>query len=251
MGVKKKYSYHIDAQDIDFRRRVSLRSLTNKVLETAGRNADENGFGLLELQTSHYTWVLSRLVIDMERFPTEQDFLSVETWVEHVGTAFTTRNFRMTDIDGNVIGYAKSSWAVIDMETRRSVRLDSIPSMQQFVVNESVPLDDPLRIADVQGEIANKFVVKYSDIDVNGHANSLNYVQWLSDCFSLDFYRSHYIRRFEINFLKEITYADSGEVILKMQGPEDYLFQIETKEKGVACRARILFEKVTDKVEGL
>ena len=244
MSTKKKYNWVIEAQDIDFRRRVSLQSLTNIVLMTAGRNADENGFGLLELQTGHYTWVLSRLVIDMERFPTEQDSFTIETWVERVGIAFTTRNFRMMDGAGTVIGHAKSLWAVIDMHTRRSVQLDSIPSMQQFIVNESVPVDEPRRIARVEGEVANNFTVKYSEIDVNGHTNSLNYVQWLSDCFSLDFYRKHYIRRFEINFLKEITYGDSGEVRRQMIAPDDYLFQIETEEKGPACRARIVFQPV-------
>lgn len=243
MSAKKKYNFEIEAQDIDFRRRVSLRSLTNIVLMTAGKNADENGFGLLELQTEHYTWVLSRLVINMERFPTEKDSLSIETWIEHVGTAFTTRNFRMRDGAGTVIGHATSAWAVIDMQTRRSVRLDTIPSMQQFIVHESVPVGEPVRIANVEGEAANSFTVKYSDIDVNGHANSLNYVQWLSDCFPLNFYRKHYIRRFEINFLKEVTCGDSGEVYRQMTAPEDYFFQIETREKGIACRARILFEE--------
>lgn len=240
---KKKYSYSVEAQDIDFRRRVSLKSLTNMVLMTAGRNADSNGFGMLKLQTEHYTWVLSRLVIDMERFPTGKDSLSIETWIEHVGTAFTTRNFRMRDGGETVIGHATSTWAVIDMQTRRSVRLDSIPSMQQFVVNESVPVSEPSKIANVEGEVANNFTVKYSDIDINGHANSLNYVQWLSDCFSLDFYRGHHIRRFEINFLKEIIFGDSGEVHCQMTAPGDYFFQIETREKGLACRARILFEE--------
>jgi acyl-ACP thioesterase len=242
MAAKKKYDYEIEAKDIDFRRRVSLRSLTSLLLTTAGRNADENGFGLFELQSEQYTWVLSRLVIDMERLPVEKDLLSVETWIEKVGTAFTTRNFRMCDRAGDLLGYAASSWAVIDMQTRRSVRLDTIPSMQRFVVPESTPLGEPARIGDVEGPTANVFTVKYSDIDVNEHANSMNYVQWLSDCFSLDYYRSHHIRRFEINFLKEIVCGDDGEVHCRMTAPDDHLFQIETREKGVACRARILFK---------
>lgn len=239
---KKKYNYNVEAQDIDFRRRVSLMSLTNMILTTAGRNADENGFGLLELQTGHYTWVLSRLVVDMDRMPTEKDSLSIETWIEHVGAAFTTRNFRMRDGEEKVLGHAKSTWAVIDMRTRHSVRLDTIPSMQQFVVDESVPVAEPSRIANIKGTVANNFTVKYSDIDINGHVNSLYYIQWLSDCFSLDYYKNHYIRRFEINFLKELVFGDSGDVHCRMASPRDYFFQIETREKGTACRARILFE---------
>lgn len=243
MSTKKSYIYNIEAQDIDFRRRVSLKSLTSMILATASRNADENGFGLLELLTDDYSWVLSRLVIDMERMPTEKDTLTIETWIEHVGTAFTTRNFCLRDGDGLVIGYAASSWAVIDVRTRRSVRLDTIPSMLHFIVAETTPIGEPSKIGNVDGDSANTFTVKYSEIDVNGHTNSLNYVQWISDCFSLDFYRKHYIRRFEINYLKEIVFGDAGEVHRQMINPTDYLFQIVTKEKGSACRARIQFEE--------
>lgn len=150
MSAKKVYSYNIEAQDIDFRRRITLSSLTNYVLITSGRNADENGFGLLELQSENYTWVLSRLVIDMKRMPTESDSITIETWVEKVGTAFTTRNFRIRDTAGVVIGYAATSWAVIDMTTRRSVLLDTIPSMQRYVVPESTPIGEPGRLPNIR-----------------------------------------------------------------------------------------------------
>ncbi len=242
MSVKKRYHYEIEAQEIDFRRRLSLRSLTNLLLITAGRNADENGFGLLELQNNNYTWVLSRLVIDMERIPDESDRVGIDTWIEQVGNAFTVRNFRLFDGAGEVIGHAASSWAVIDMVTRRSVQLDTLPVMHQFVRNESTPIGEPGRIPNVEGVVANSFQVKYSDIDINTHANSLNYVQWLSDCFSLDYYRNHRIRRFEINFLKEIMFGDVGEVYRQELSAGDCLFQIETRDKGIACRAHILFD---------
>ncbi|HHT34304.1 MAG: acyl-ACP thioesterase domain-containing protein [Proteiniphilum sp.] len=244
MSAKKTYRYEIEAQDIDFRRRLSLSSLTNFVLITAGRNADENGFGLFELQSENFTWVLSRLVIDMVRIPDESDILSIDTWIEKIGTAFTSRNFRLFDGAGRVIGHAASSWAVIDMVSRRSVLLDTLPAMQHFVVTESTPIGEPGRILNVTGVVANSFQVKYSDIDINSHTNSLKYVQWLSDCFSLDYYRNHHIRRFEINFLKEIMFGDVGEVYRQEQAPDDFLFQIVTRDNGVACRARILFEEV-------
>ncbi len=242
MNARGSYTYTIEAQDIDFRRRVSLASLTNFVLITAGRNANENGFGLLELQTGNYTWVLSRLVIDMKRIPTEGDLLSIETWIEQVGTLFTIRNFRLTDASGEVIGYAASTWAAIDMETRRSVRLDTLPSMRDFIIPESTPIGVPGRIPSANGEVTNTFTVKYSDIDVNDHANSLHYIQWISDCFTLDFYRAHFICRFEINFLQELTFGDEGKVYREALTGDEYLFQIVTRDRGTACRARLQFE---------
>lgn len=243
MSAKKKYIYDIEPQDIDFRRKVSLKSLTNFILITAGKNADENGFGIMDLQKNDLTWVLSRLVIEMGRIPSEDDTIAIETWVEKIGTAFTTRNFRISDADGIVIGHAASTWAVMDMNTRRSIPLDSIPSMKEFIVNESTPIGDPEHLPGVEGEIVNSFTVRYSKIDVNNHANSLYYVQWISDCFSLDFYRTHKIRRFEINFLKELTIEDKGKVHREEVVPGDFHFEIITRDKGIACRARILVDK--------
>ncbi len=243
MSAKKSYKFNIEAQDIDFRRKVSLTSLTSYILIAAGKNADENGFGIFNLLSKKLSWVLTRLVIDMERIPTENDSLAIETWIEKIGTAFTTRNFRIYDADNNVIGFAASSWAVLDMQTRRSVMLNSIPKMESFLMAESTPIGEPERIPNVEGEIANSFTVRYSKIDVNNHANSLYYVQWISDCFSLDFYRNHTISRFEINFLKELTIDDKGKVHREEVAPGDYRFQIVTRDKGVACRARILFKK--------
>lgn len=241
MNARKKYTYTVEAQDIDFRRRISLVSLTNFVLITAGRNADENGFGLLALQTKNYTWVLSRLVIDMERMPTEEEVFSIETWVQDVGTVFTTRNFRLSDKAGTTIGYATSTWAVIDMKTRRSVNLDNLAVMRDYILPQSIPIGEPGRIPSATGAAANTFTVKYSDIDVNGHANTLHYVRWISDCFSLNFYKEHFIRRFEINFLQELTYGDQGEVQRESGQGGEHTFQIVTRDRGPACRARLVF----------
>ena len=222
MNRIKSYRYEIETKDIDFRRRLSLRSLVNYLLVTAGRNASDSGFGLLDLQNENYTWVLTRLAVDMKRMPNESDSLYIETWIETIGSVFTIRNFRLFDATGGLIGYAASSWAVIDLNTRRSVLLVSLPKLTRYVVNESIPIGEPERIKSIEGEVANQFRVKYSDIDVNGHTNTLNYIKWISDCFSLDFYRTHAIRRFEVNFLKEIMFEDTGEVLRTSEKKDDF-----------------------------
>lgn len=242
MEKKRKYRYQISAQHIDFQKKVTLSSLFNLILETAGKDADNNGFGLLKLQSDDYTWVLSRFVMDMERFPLENEEITIETWIQDVGAMFTTRNFRITNGEDRLIGYASSSWAVINMQTRESVLLDTLPSLSEFILSETTPIGVPTRIANVKGDVANRFEVKYSHIDVNRHASSPFYIQWIADCFSLDFYLTNNLKRFEINFLKEITFGDTGEVYQETKAENDYYFQIITREKGIACRARLQYE---------
>lgn len=239
--MKRKYNYQISTQHIDFQKNVTLSSLFHLIMKTAGKDADDNGFGLLKLQTEDYTWVLSRFVLDLERFPQEEEHITIETWVEDVQTLFTTRNFKITNGGDKLIGYASSSWAIIDVNTRRSVMLDTMPSLNGFITPESTPLGAPTRIPNVNGEPANDFQVKYSHIDVNGHASSPYYIQWLADCFPLEFYRDHKLKRFEINFMKEITFGDKGSVSREMKDDNDYYFQISTDGVGLACRARMLF----------
>lgn len=237
----RKYNYQISTQHIDFQKNVTLSSLFHLIMKTAGKDADNNGFGLLKLQSNDFTWVLSRFVLDLERFPKEEEIITIETWIEDVQTLFTTRNFKITNGGGSLIGYASSSWAIIDVHTRRSVMLDSLPSLNGFVVNETTPIGIPTRIPNVDGELANDFQVKYSHIDVNGHASSPYYIQWIADCFPLDFYKDHRLKRFEINFMKEITFGDKGEVSREMKEENDYYFHISTTDVGLACRARMQF----------
>lgn len=244
VSKRNKYIYQISAQHIDFQKNVTLSSLFHLIMKTAGLDADKRGFGVLRLQTEDYTWVLSRFVLDIERFPKEDEQISIETWIEDVQTMFTTRNFRITNGGGKLIGYATSSWAVIDINTRRSVLLDTLPSMQDYILPEPTPIGMPMRIPNVRGEIANDFKVKYSHIDVNGHASSPYYIQWLADCFPLDFYVNHKLKRFEINFLREITFGDKGKVNREMKDENDYYFQISTEDKGVSCRARMQFADI-------
>ena len=241
MNNKRAYSYQISTQHIDFQKNVTLSSLFHLIMKTAGKDADNNGFGLLKLQSEDFTWVLSRFVIDMERFPQEDEQITIETWIEDVNAVFTTRNFAIRNGNSEIIGYAVSSWAIIDIKTRQSVSLDSIPSLSGFVLPESTPIGATTRILNMKGEQANDFKVKYSHIDVNHHASSPFYIQWIADCFPLKFYQHHRLKRFEINFLREITFGEIGVVYREMKSDDDYYFQIKTEEKGVACRARMLF----------
>ena len=243
MSSKKTYHHRINAQNIDFRKKISLVSLVNLVLGAAGNNADENGFGVLDLMSKNHSWVLSRLVMDMNHIPVENEDIDIETWLEKSSQAFSLRNFRFMEDENNVIGYGESTWAIINLETRRPIPLGQIDRLNRNVYNESTPIGEPQRLPDVDGEVFNTFRVKYSDIDVNNHANSLHYVRWISDCFSIDFYANRTIRRFEINYMKELTYGDEGEVYVEMKNHGDYYFQIVTREKGIACRARLLFDK--------
>ena len=237
---KKSYSFQIQPQYVDFQFRVTMAALGDILLTTAGFNADDNGFGLRRLHEMQCAWVLSRMSIEMTRFPEQYETIHVETWVEEVGRANTIRNFSIRDEKDEIIGNACSVWVLFDMITRRAKDLQTLEGIHDFANGEAGLIEKPIRLGAVEGEEYDGFKVKYSDIDINGHVNSIRYIQWISDCFSLDCYRKCQVKRFEINYLNEMLFDDFVDIVGLELEPGDFHFEIRNENKA-SCRARMVF----------
>jgi acyl-ACP thioesterase len=48
----------------------------------------------------------------------------------------------------------------------------------------------------------------YNDVDINGHINSVKYIEHILDLWPIDWYREHQIRRFEIAYVAEAHAGD-------------------------------------------
>jgi len=217
-----------------------MAALGEILLTTAGLNADDNGFGLRRLHEMNSAWVLSRMAIEMIRFPEQYETIQVETWVEKVGRANTTRNFCIRDDKNEIIGNASTAWVFFDMTTRRAKDLQTLDGIHDFASGELGLIDKPIKLQAVDGEECDGFKVKYSDIDINGYVNSIRYIQWISDCFSLNSYRKKQVKRFEINYMTEMLFDDYVDIVRSEVEPLDFRFEIRKDDK-VACRARVVF----------
>ena len=233
------YEFQIPPQEVDFQYNATLAALTNVLLTTAGYNADERGFGIRDLNRNECSWVLLRLAVEMDEFPQQYDKIQVETWVEEVGRASTTRNFVIRNAKNEVIGKAISIWAMINVVTRRAQDLITLDGIHQYATGVKVEIEKPTKLLSIDGEATNEFSVKYSHIDINGHVSSMRYVEWVSDCLSLDLYRTYKIKRFEINYMNEILYGETVSVYATETQTNDFHFEIR-KNGSTACKARLV-----------
>ena len=129
---------------------------------------------------------------------------------------------------------------MLDLTNRRAKDLLTLDGIHAFASGDQGLIEKPIKLQEVQGEEYDGFRVKYSDIDINGHVSSMRYIQWISDCFSLDCYNKCIVKRFEFNFMNELFYDDFVEIVGATVAPGDFRFDIKKDEK-VACRARVLF----------
>ena len=58
--------------------------LGNHMLNAADFHSDERGYGMSKLLPQHKTWVLSRLVLEMQEMPKVYDKFYIETWVDGI-----------------------------------------------------------------------------------------------------------------------------------------------------------------------
>lgn len=232
------YKYTIQPRDIDLTRRATLVALSDVILDAAGRDAEVNGFGISRLNDNNWTWVLSRLGVEVDRYPDECEDIDVRTWVGEVNRLMTIRNFVVTDNSGSVIARATSLWAMIDIGTRQPQDLSKNLDYAKIVRDEPTPMERPLKIGKIEGREVLRHSVAYSDIDFNCHANSMKYLQWALDTLPLEKLTGRHISRLDINYNKETLYGQNVSVVSVCSEVED-LFDIIHEDGVSACRVRL------------
>lgn len=232
------YDFQVQPREVDLTKRATLIALGDHILHTAGEDADRNGFGIRNLHEHNISWVLSRFAIEVDRQPDEYEKYRIQTWVAEVSRVMTTRNFILWDIKGNEIGRASSQWAIIDMQSRQALDLRSNVHYTDVVVPLEFSMQRPTRIGAITGTWSEEHTVRYSDIDFNQHANSMKYVEWMTDLLPLEKMTSGRFSRIDINYLHETRYGN--RLTIAAEDTETCSrFEVRRQDGTAACRAMI------------
>lgn len=226
-----RYEFLAEPFHCDATQHLFMGNLGNHLLNAADFHSNDRGFGMTYLNPIHRTWVLSRLTIELEEMPKIYDHFCVETWVESALRFFTNRNFKIGHADSEkVYGYGRSVWAMIDTDTRQPVDLLAIHdgAIRNYVDAEKpCPIEKPSRVkmsddAPFVGAIATH----YHDVDINGHVNSIKYIEHVLDLWSVEWYRSHRLQRFEIAYVAEAHQGDRLSFYREETEPGVYCIRI-------------------------
>lgn len=246
-----RYEFVAEPFHCDFSKRLFLGHLGNHLLNAADFHSGERGFGMTYLNLQHKTWVLSRLAVEMDEMPQSYDRFYVETWVEGAMRYFTSRDFAITNAEGKTYGYGRSIWALIDTDTRQPTDILSVKdgAITQYVETEkSCPMDKGSRVKMGQkAELVRTLDTYYHDVDVNGHVNSVKYIEHVLDLFPLDYYRTHKLRRFDIAYVAETYQGDQLHIYRERVGEaEDYQFRVtkttsDSQEETEVVRCEVKF----------
>ena len=207
-----RYEFMAEPFHCDFSGRLFMGHLGNHMLNAADFHSTHRGFGMKYLMSIQRSWVLSRLAIEMTEMPVQYTKFSVETWVENAMRYFTSRNFRVVGNDGTVYGYGRSIWAMIDTESRQPTDIFAIDNgaINNWIEKEKeCPIDKGGRVkVGTEAELVRTIDTFYNDVDINGHINSVKYIEHVLDLWPITWYQQHQIRRFEIAYVAEAHAGD-------------------------------------------
>ena len=202
-----KYNFVAEPFHCDFTKHLFIGHLGNNLLNAADFHSNDRGYGVNYLNSVNKTWVLSRLSVELDKIPAIYEDFVVETWIDSVMRYFTNRNFKITNKGGYVYGYGKSIWAMIDTTTRQPVDIlkTSNETISEYLEadyanpikkSSRVKLDDDLKLQ-------QSILTTYSDIDINGHVNSIKYIEHILDLFPIEYYKKYRIKKFDIAYIME------------------------------------------------
>lgn len=223
-GIDKVFSrrYFLTPGECNPEQRMPLTLLISRLIEVATLHANQIGIGYEYLVRDHQTWVLSRVAVEMTRYPGVDEHYTIRTWVSNITRLFSERDFEILDADDRVIGNARTVWAVLDTRTRSVGDISRVEWIRAIIPDKISPIPRgsrprPVAAPDTSSPAGYReatYTIQYTDIDFNRHVNSSRYIELLLNQWTLDFHDLNRLTRFEIAYLHEASYG--MEVRLKM-----------------------------------
>lgn len=210
--------------ELDSHGHVRPVTLLNYMQDAAGMHARRLGVSVVDLRERGLTWVLSRIHLAVDRYPRASETVLVRTWPATRQGLFSCREFELVDGHGGITGRASTSWALLNIATRRPVRLEGNLPPYPLLPRRAID-DDFTALPHFTGAATTEltFRVLRDNLDINHHVNNAVFAGWALEAVP-DGVAAHALAGLEIAFRAEALY---GETIISRCAVQD--------EGGQAC----------------
>ena len=187
---------------------LKYSELDNILQVTASEHADILGFGTKAILRTKQSWVLSRMLIEIEKLPMFEQTIKIRTWIQDFTGSRSTRNFEVLFCERRLVA-ASSTWAVFNIEARRAEPLIAstdhvVPHPDRIMTSRTAERID----GNVPFNKIRDYQVVLSDLDIVNHANNVKYMDWCFDALDPKEVLSGKIKSVEMNFLRELSYGN-------------------------------------------
>lgn len=231
-------SFKIRASEVNTNGRATLPAICSLFQEVAGNHALKLNFDISQLHEQNLTWVLHRMDIKMDRFPDWRETITIETWPAAGDALRAYRDYRVLDKSGTQIGCCLSYWMMINLETRRPIRIPEQVLEFRSSENEHVlPVKSNRLKPFEETDEEIKITVRKSDLDMNRHVNNARYVEWMLELYDEEGVSQ--INEMDIMFLKESRFGEKLNSMKKLQNEQTSYHQLINNHESPVALAKI------------
>jgi acyl-ACP thioesterase len=208
MDLLLRRHFRVASYDVGPRGEARPSALMGWLEEAAGEHAASWKLSVVDLFPRGLTWVLSRYRLDVKRWPRFGEGLEVATWPSGRSSMFATRDFEVVDADGSPVALATTSWAVLDLSTKKPVAVTEVVP-QEFLLERRTLADGFAALPKLEtSERDVELPVMLRDLDMNLHVNHVVYVQWALEAVPPEIAAARWPKGLEVSYRAEARLGD-------------------------------------------
>lgn len=216
-GLVFRQNFSIRSYEIGADRTASIETLMNHLQETALNHVKTagllvDGFGSTpEMSKRNLIWVVTKMQILVDRYPSWGDVVQVDTWVCGSGKNGMRRDWHVRDLKtGETLTRASSVWVMMNKHTRRLSKLpeEVRGEIEPFFLNSPPVVAEDDRKLPKLDECTADFVrsgltPRWHDLDVNQHVNNVKYIGWILESAPLPILETHELSAITLEYRRE------------------------------------------------
>ncbi|BAI79538.1 acyl-acyl carrier protein thioesterase [Deferribacter desulfuricans SSM1] len=230
--MKFKINSTVNYNDIDLNNKILLSTLARLQQKAATLHSDNVGYTNNFFVEKGLTWVLQKLHLKINRYPTLYENYEFITWSKGAKGYFAFRDYEMI-INNETVITGCSVWLLIDINKKKPIRV-SDEIVNRYTVENVDSMDSDIYKFKVSkdGETVfeKRYTLRYRDFDRNKHLNNSVYFEFIEDAV-YEFSKKN-IKEIKIMYQKEIPFGISDVNLSLKRQNNSLIFQIEDYAAG-------------------
>ena len=200
-----KEEHVIQASECDLSAQWKPSAILETMQEMAGKHGELIGVGRNVLMQEGMVWILTRVEVEMDRYPRHREIISTETFPMPNRRWFFPRYYLFKTDKGEVLGKAATLWVLLDPVSRKMLPPGGVADLIPDNSDLMPPMGMPATVEAVEGEkkIFSRLPA-YTDLDVNQHVNNTRYADWACDALGIDCMREKCLASMQVNYHAEV-----------------------------------------------
>ena len=224
---------------------LSLCELLRLTSDAAVEDFSERGMSREELAQKGVAILVSRVSFRMHRVPRENERIAIHTHEEKSEPLQFVRAYEIDSASGERLVSGISSWLLVDVEAHRILPIKTFDEMKMREPTDRESAHDCLpykKIKPPEGlSLLDERVIKYSDLDSNGHTTNSRYGAFVADALPPAL-RDAAFTDFRLNYAKEAKLGEKLSVFGKIDDGARKITLVGRTEQGVSFESELYWK---------